>query len=245
MELIYGPDHGPVLEDDLPTLYSWPDDGPWVRAMMVATLDGAAAGADGLSGSISGKADTEVFVAVRRFADAVLVGGGTLAAEEYGALRSTEADAARRTSQGQAVAPVIAVVSGSLRLPLDPGGFTDSAVRPLVLTTASPDPERLAAVRERCDVVQAPGDRVDAAWAIDQLVERGLRRIVCEGGPTLLRDVAEAGRLDEADITIAPMLVGTSATPSTDLLPEARTFELRHVLSADGFLMNRYVRGDR
>ena len=246
VEMIFGPRRGPVAADDLPEHYPWPDRGgrAWVRAMMVATLDGAAAGSDGLSGSISGDADGEVFVAVRRFADAVLVGGGTLKAEEYGPLRSTDEDAARRREAGQAEAPVIAVVSGSLKLPLGEDGFTGSAVRPLVFTTADPDPERLAAVRERCEVVQAPGDTVEITWVVDQLVERGLWRIVCEGGPSLLRSAAEAGLMDEADLTFSPMLVGTSATPRTEVLGDPRRFALEHVLTGEDFLMGRYVRRD-
>lgn len=236
-----------MASDDLPRHYPWPEDdqgGAYVRAMMVGTLDGAAAGADGLSGSITGVADGEVFTAVRRFADAVLVGGGTLAAEQYGPLHSTERDVARRTTDGQLPAPRIVTLSGSLRLPLGSEGFTASTVRPLVFTTASPDPERLAAVRERCEVVQSEGETVEVGWVIDQLVERGLRRIVCEGGPSLLRAAAAAGRLDEADLTFSPMLVGTETTPVTAMLADPRTFALHQVIAADDYLMARYVRKD-
>ena len=246
MEIIYGPRRGPVASADLPEHYPWPERAgqAYVRAMMVCTLDGAAAGADGLSGSISGDADGEVFVAVRRFADAVLVGGGTLKSEEYGPLHSTDEDAARREAEGQATAPVIAVVSGSLKLPLGDDGFTGSTQRPLVFTTADPDPERLAQVNERCEVVQADGDTVEIDWVVEQLVARGLWRIVCEGGPTLLRDAADAGLLDEADLTFSPMLVGSSTTPDTDVLDDPRSFALQHVLTGDHFLMARYVRED-
>ncbi|ROR93047.1 riboflavin biosynthesis pyrimidine reductase [Nocardioides aurantiacus] len=246
VEIIFGPERGPVAVDDLPRHYPWPerDGAAYVRAMMVCTLDGAAAGADGLSGSISGDADGEVFVAVRRFADAVLVGGGTLKSEEYGALRSTADDAERRVAAGQAEAPVIAVVSGSLDLPLGEDGFTGSTRRPLVFTTADPDPERLAAVRERCEVVHADGAEVEVSWVIDRLVERGLWRIVCEGGPTLLRDAADQGRLDEADLTFSPMLVGTASTPDTELLGDPRSFALTQVIAAEEFLMARYTRRD-
>ncbi len=242
--MIYGPRPGPVTADDLLEHYPWPDRGgrAWVRAMMVATLDGAAAGSDGLSGSVSGDADGEVFSGVRRMADVVLVGGGTLSAEEYGPLLASEEDAGRREASGQAAAPVIAVVSGSLRLPIGEELFTASTIRPLVFTTADPDAQRLAALREHCDVVQAEGDTVTASWVVDRLVERGLWRIVCEGGPSLLREVATAGLLDEADLTFSPMLVGTAATPDTAMLDDPRRFELAHVLTAEHFLMSRYVR---
>jgi len=244
--MIYGPAVGPIDEDDLPDHYPWPerDGAAWVRAMMVTTLDGAAAGSDGLSGSVSGSADRGVFSAVRRFADAVLVGGGTLKAEEYGPTSSTDADRDRRLAAGQREAPTLAVVSGSLDLPLGDDGFTASATPPIVFTHADPDPDRLAALRERCEVVQSDSDTVEASWVVDRLVERGLWRIVCEGGPSLLRDVAEAGLLTEADITLSPMLVGTDTTPTTDMLGDPASFRLAHVLTADDFLMNRYVRAD-
>jgi riboflavin-specific deaminase-like protein len=242
--MLHGPQPGPVDDDALSAVYPWPDttDKPYVRAMMVCTLDGAAAGDDGLSGSVSGGADRSVLRAVRRFADVVLVGGGTMKAEGYGPLKARPEDAAVRRDAGQAPAPVLAVVSGSLDLPLDPGGFTDSDVTPIVFTTSSADPARVEDVRKRCEVVQLPGEKVDAEQVVQQLHHRGLGRIVCEGGPGLLHQVTEAGLLDEADITIAPMLVGTDKTPSTPMVSDPSTMTLQHVLTAEEFLMLRYTR---
>ena len=72
-------------EDDLRELYAWPtDDRPWLRANMVASVDGMARGTDGRSGSMSGHADKLVFAMLRQTADAVLVGSGTAIAEDYG-----------------------------------------------------------------------------------------------------------------------------------------------------------------
>ena len=245
--MLHGPQPGPVDDDRLSEVYPWPDSPgrPYVRAMMVCTLDGAAAGADGLSGSVSGEADKAVFVAVRRFADAVLVGGGTMKAEGYGPLRARPEDADVRRAAGQAPAPVLCVVSGSLDLPLDPGGFTDSDVTPIVFTTESADPAKVDDVRKRCEVVQLPGKKVDAQRVLDQLHARGLDRVVCEGGPGLLAQVTDAGLLDEADITISPMLVGTEKTPETPMLQDPASFELAHVLTQDEFLMLRYVKASR
>lgn len=242
--MLHGPQPGPVDDDALSAVYPWPDttERPYVRAMMVCTLDGAAAGDDGLSGSVSGGADRSVLRAVRRFADVVLVGGGTMKAEGYGPLKARAEDADVRREAGQAAAPVLAVVSGSLDLPLDPGGFTDSDVTPIVFTTENADPARVEDVRKRCEVVQLPGDKVDAEQVVAQLHHRGLGRIVCEGGPGLLHQVTEAGLLDEADITIAPMLVGTDKTPSTPMVSDPSTMTLQHVLTAEEFLMLRYTR---
>jgi len=63
--------------------YVWPD-GPWLRANMVTSLDGAATGADGRSGTVNNAADQRVFHELRASADAIVVGAGTARAEEYG-----------------------------------------------------------------------------------------------------------------------------------------------------------------
>ncbi|KQS60487.1 hypothetical protein ASG36_06120 [Geodermatophilus sp. Leaf369] len=226
--------------DELLEAYPWPDEGRWVRAMMVTTLDGAAAGPDGLSGSISSSVDSDVFTAVRRMADAVLVGAGTLRAEEYGPMQAAEADGARRNAAGQAPAPQLAVVSGSLDLPWALPVWAESTLTPLVLTGPMPDAEALAAAREHAEVLQLAD--LEPASLLTALTDRGLRRIVCEGGPSLLEAVVAADLLDEADITLAPVFAGTAQTPRTDGLAEIARFDLVHLLTAEGYVMARYVR---
>ena len=241
MDMILGPSVGALSDEQVVAAYPWPSGRRWVRAMMVTTLDGSAAGPDGLSGSISGAADQAVFAAVRRYADAVLIGAGTLRAERYKPMRAKEDDAEARRAQGQAPAPRLVIVSGSLELPWGEPVFTESATPPLIITGTNPDPAGRARVPETCEVVTLPGDTVSAAAILEAMEERGLRRIVCEGGPTLLHDLVSAGLLDEADITVAPVFTGTTPSPHTPGLREVATFELAQVLTADGFLMARYL----
>ena len=190
---------------------------------MVTTLDGAAAGPDGLSGSISGDADKLVFDAVRREADAVLIGAGTMRAERYGPFKGR---------------PRLAILSTSLDLPWDEAAFRESKERPLILTGADSDASQ---VPDTCEVVVVD----DSPQAIvDALEERGLHRIVCEGGPSLLRDLVAAGLVDEADITVSPTFTGTAHSPETDSLASVVSWELKHLLTEDGFVMGRYVRND-
>ncbi len=219
--MILGVTPGPLTADEVVAAYPWPAEGRWVRAMMVTTLDGAASGPDGLSGSISGEADKSVFDAVRREADAVLIGAGTMRAERYGPFRNR----AR-----------LAIVSRSLDLPWDEPVFSESAQRPLILTAHDTD---TSAVPDTCEVVTVDDS---PAACLDALEQRGLHRIVCEGGPTLLRDLVAAGLVDEADITVSPTFTGTAHSPETPSLSSVVDWDLEHLLTEDGFLMGRYVR---
>lgn len=63
--------------------YDWPD-GPWLRVNFVSTVDGSAQGPDGRSGTINNEVDRDLFQALRRSCDVILVGAGTARAEHYG-----------------------------------------------------------------------------------------------------------------------------------------------------------------
>lgn len=239
--------HGPLplsgadrlSEEDLLRAYPWPGSARWVRAMMVTTLDGASAGPDRLSGSVSSPADQLIFNAVRRDADAVLIGAGTFRAEQYTPMQAKPADTARREAAGQLPAPVVAVVSGSLDLPWELPFWTESACRPVVLTHAGADAKRLETARAHADVIVL--DETAPTAIIEALVERKLTRIICEGGPRLLHDLVAVDLVDEADITVSPLFAGTENSPSTPALPQVAEFRLAHVLHGDDTLMMRYL----
>lgn len=239
--MLLGEPGGALDDDQVAAAYPWPE-GRWVRAMMVTTLDGAANGPDALSGSISGDADKAVFDAVRTLADVILVGAHTIRAERYGPVRAAAYPAQARASAGLAPAPLLVVVSLRLDLPWDLPLFSDSTQRPLVVCAGDPDAETLATAREHAEVAVLDGPRVEPEALLTLLEERGLHRIVCEGGPTLLAQLVAADVVDEADITLSPVFAGTGHSPQTSALLDVARFRLAHVIVRDGFLMNRYLR---
>ena len=234
---------------DLHRVYAYPadvDEGagstgtPWVRANMVTSLDGSAV-KDGRSGGLGGPADKAVFDVLRSLCDAVVVGAGTARAEGYKAPRAKDVDADRRREHGQRPAPVLVLVSRGLDLDPSSDLFTGDD-RTVVVASGSADRTARDRLSEVADVLVAGDDQVDISAALDGLAERGLWRVLCEGGPSLLADVAEAGRLDELCVTIAPQLVGGDGPrilhgASVDL---ALTPQL--LLEQDGLLLARYLR---
>ena len=197
-----------AVDDD----YPWPS-GPWVRALFVMALDGAAAGPDGRSGSISGPADRRVLGAVRRWSDAVVVGAATMRAERYNPMRVSETVAAERLAAGQQMAPRLVVVSASLDLPWSDPAYAESMLPPLIVTVASAPADALARVPSTCELLVAPGERVDPVWLREQLVDRGMERIVCEGGRALLADFARAGAVDEWALTVSGVMPAGAFAP--------------------------------
>ncbi len=241
MRMILGPHAGDLSGAELASAYPWPTGRPWVRAMMVVTLDGASTGADGLSGSISSDGDQQVFAETRRLADVVLVGAATIRAEHYKPLVANPEHGAERSSLGLAAAPRLVIVSASLKLPWEDPVFSESTFRPLVITVDNCDGAALAVAHQHVDVEVLPGTHVDPVALTDWLIARGLLRVVCEGGPHLLADLAHAGVIDEADISIAPLIIGGGQKVTGTPMFEPSRFTLVHSIVDEGFLFNRYV----
>ena len=189
------PDPAPGPVEGLPALARLYADAPaeHVRGGMVLSADGATS-AGGVSAPLSSPADKLAFRTLRAVCDAVLVGAGTARAEDYGPVSYGAEAAAWRADHGLSPTPPVVVVTNSGDL--DPGArlFTGPTV---VLTCEGAAPERRAALAQVADVLVCGGDRVDLAAALPVLRARGLGRLLCEGGPSLLGDLAAAGLLTE------------------------------------------------
>lgn len=213
-----------------------------LRMNFVSSVDGAAT-AGGLSAALSSAADKRVFDILRRLCDAVLVGAGTVRAEGYGAMRLDEASVQWRRANGLADQPVFAIVSGTLNL--DPGApvFTQAPVRAAVVTVrASPLAKREAFSRVT-DLLVCGDERLDPGLMLSELAKRGLRQVLCEGGPRLFGTLLAADCVDELCLTISPRVeAGAAPRIAVGALPEARRLRLHHVLVSGSTLLLRYHR---
>lgn len=229
--------------DDLLDLYDC-GESACLRGGFVLTTDGGVAW-DGGSRPLQTPADSAVFSALRAVADAVVVGAGTARSEGYGPVRLRPAGRAWRVERGRSPEPPpLVVVSRSLEL--DPGERFFSGPS-LVLTCAASDPRRRESLSAVTEVLVVGDEEVDLLAAVRVLHERGLRRLLCEGGPTLLTAVLAAGLLDELCLTLTPLLLGAAPTLLASALPAPRPLELRSLVhGGDGVLLARYaVGGDR
>jgi riboflavin biosynthesis pyrimidine reductase len=164
-----------------------------------------------------------VFAAIRSLADVILVGAGTVRAENYGPPR---------------VPARLAIVSASLDLAPTAKVFS-GGYRPIVLTASDADPTRRQALEAVADVIIAGDTRVDIRAALAHL--SGV--VVCEGGPSLNGQLINEGLVDEMCLTVAPLLVsGDSARIAHGPAPaQPRRLQLRHILEADNCLFLRYI----
>ncbi|NYG57523.1 riboflavin biosynthesis pyrimidine reductase [Nocardioides daedukensis] len=213
-----------ATDDQLRSVYAVPRL-PWLRVNFVETIDGAATGESGKSGSINNAADKRIFDQLRAQADVIVIGAGTARVEGY----------------KPADKPIV-VVTSSGRVPESLVGAPAGSV--LVATHAQSS--GLAALRSELgeDNVLVLGESaVDLGALKTALADRGFANLLSEGGPTLFSDMLAAGVVDEVCTTTVPRLVGgeyirIAHGPVLDV-----DLSLATLLEEDGTLIGRWFVG--
>jgi riboflavin biosynthesis pyrimidine reductase len=218
----------------------------WVRANMIVSVDGGAT-FDGRAGGLAGPGDRVLFKVLREIADVVLVGAGTVRTENYSGAQLSVAARQARQARGQSEVPPISVVTASGALDPTSRLFTNTETPPIIFTTAASFVATRDRLRGRADVLDASTSDpivVDPAAVVSELAHRGLYRVLCEGGPTLLGDIIELNLLDELALTVAPMLVAGGGPRVVNSRASVSTkLRTAHILTDDdGYLYLRYPR---
>jgi riboflavin-specific deaminase-like protein len=187
-------------------------DGCVVVGRLAQTLDGRIATVSGSSQWIGGPGDILHTHRLRALCDAVLVGAGTVRAD----------DPRLTTRECAGPNPVRVVLDPRRRLSAEYGIFREGP--PTLLVVAEEGAALLGAARERhgaAEVVRVPmaGDELDLSAVLAMLATRGLRRVFVEGGGVTVSRFLAAGCLDRLHVTVAPVLLGSGIPAFT--LPEA------------------------
>jgi len=226
----------PAIDVDVHEHYArhWLDRGG-VRANFISSVDGAVSVA-GLSRGLQTPGDNRIFAVLRDLADVILVGAGTARMEGYAAINVSADRQATRKRFGLSEELPTAVVSQSLQLDPSAPLFGDTGPRTIVLTCAAADHDLRAQLQDRADVVICGEKVVDLGAARSALADRGLTRILCEGGPTLFADLAQAGLVEELCLSLSPQLAGPGAGRITSGTSWPLDKTGRHALALDGLL---------
>jgi diaminohydroxyphosphoribosylaminopyrimidine deaminase/5-amino-6-(5-phosphoribosylamino)uracil reductase len=202
---------------------------PLVTLKLAATLDGRIAATGGDARWITGPASRRLAHALRDVSDAVLVGSGTVRADDP---RLT-----CRLPGGHD--PVRVVLAGrDLRLPARAHVLVRGGPATWVIAPRGAAPARVAALRRRgVDVVLVPGGaRPRVAAVLAALGARGLTTLLVEGGGTVAAAFLRARAVDRLVLFLAPRLLGGDGVPAVGRLGVAR---VRDAVAVTGLAVAR------
>ncbi len=179
---------------------------PYVTLKMAMTLDGRIADGAGNSKWITGSAARREVQQLRTRVDTVLVGAGTVAADDPSLL-------VRGRTRRQ---PLRLVLDGAARLPLDARVLSDGFPTVVATTEQAPQARRAALAAAGADVwVCGDGSRVDLEALMLRLGEAGHLHVLCEGGGILAGALLRAGLVDVCRFYVAGSLLGGTGVPVT------------------------------
>lgn len=202
---------------------------PYVILSAAMTLDGKIATKTG-SSNISGKKDLERVHELRKECDAIMVGIGTVIADDP-RLTVHKIDANPDDN------PVRVVVDSKCRTPID-ARITNSDAKTIIACARDYKEDLMASEKyetfrkRKVKFFYSGNERVDLKLLMSYLHEEGIDKLMLEGGSTLNFSMLKAGLIDEIRVCVAPMVVGGAESKTFfdgegfDLMDEAVRFEL-------------------
>ena len=182
---------------------------PYVILNAAMTLDGKIATKTG-SSEISGPEDLERVHEIRKNADGIMVGIGTVLADDP---RLT----VHKIPSSKSDNPIRVVVDNKARTPIDFRILNDDADTIIAVGSIcdenNPDSDedavsRAKAISQKADVFYSSKTPVDLVEFMDYLYSKGIRTLMLEGGATLNFSMIKDNLIDEVRICIAPMIAG-------------------------------------
>lgn len=208
----------------------------FVRLKLAASLDGRIAAADGSSRWITSDPARARAGAMRSEADAVMVGSGTVLADDPSLL----------PPEGPRQGFCRIVVSGRRPLPAALKVF-DGTARTIVAVAEGSPCFPIPPGAEILPVPAGPGG-LDLRALLEKCASMGIGEVMCEGGSALASSLAAGGLVDRLSFFTAPLILGAGGIPALDGLGIAsmdgayRVVDaFRETLGGDSLLEGRIV----
>lgn len=184
---------------------------PFVFINSAMSADGKISSIDRRQVRISSREDLARVDELRAKSDAIMVGVGTILADDP-QLR-VKSNLLRRARRERDLS------ESPLRIAADSQARTPPTARILgpgcILAVARFAPaERLKLLSRHSEIICCGEDRVDLRELISRLYDRGIKRIMVEGGASLNWSLISQGLVDEIYVFVGPMLIGGDSAPT-------------------------------
>jgi len=185
---------------------------PYVTISSATSLDGYLDTADPPRLTLSNEADFDRVDEVRARNDAILVGARTVRRDNPRLLVRSADRRALREAAGRSRSPWKVTVTSTGQLDPDSAFFTaGDTVKLVYCPTAVVD--RLRRTVGHAALVIGLGRAVSMTDLVADLADRGVRRLMVEGGSTLNTQFLAENLVDELHLAVAPFFVGDSRAP--------------------------------
>jgi len=187
---------------------------PFVFVNVAMSADGKISTRERRQVRISGSEDYSRVDRIKAESDAIMVGIGTVLADNPSlTVKSPELQAGRRAA-GKDENPIRVVVDSAGKTPLDADILHKGTGKRIVAVSHKAPPEAVERLRQHAAVVTAGDEAVDLSLLLEELYRQGVRRLMVEGGGTLIWALFEQGLVDELQTFVGSMVIGGKDAPT-------------------------------
>ncbi len=163
---------------------------------------------------ISGKADFARMDALRASSDAIMVGIGTILADDPSLTVKSPELRSERKNAGLQENPVRVVIDSKARTSLEADIFVKGEGMRVIAVSSSAPPDRVERLKEKATVICAGDNEVDLSAVMGILYRMGIKRLMVEGGATLNWGLLSAGLVDEIYTFVGNLIIGGKTAPT-------------------------------
>jgi len=164
--------------------------------------------------AISGPEDFDRVDRIRAAADGVMVGVGTVLADDPHLTLDVTDRRVQRQRHGRSGNPARVVADSTARTPPDARILDDAATTYLLVSEQAPEARRTELADAGAELIVAGNDRVDLAAGVDRLAAEGIERLMIEGGGELIFSAFDAGLVDELSVFVGSQIIGGRDAPT-------------------------------
>jgi 2,5-diamino-6-(ribosylamino)-4(3H)-pyrimidinone 5'-phosphate reductase len=187
---------------------------PRVIVNVAISADGKLSTRERRQVKISGSADFSRVDRLKAECDAIMVGIGTVLADDPSLTIKSPTLIAGRIAGGREEHPVRVVVDSRARTPVSASVLTTGTGIRVIAVSSAADPERVRALGEKAVIIQAGDDKVSLPLLLNQLAVMGVRRLMVEGGGRLIWSLFEEDLVDEMSTFVGNMIIGGADAPT-------------------------------
>ncbi len=201
-------------------------------ANLAVSLDGRIALPSEKGARMAGEADRRRMDEIRAWADAVIIGAGTVRAEGYPQKIKYKDIIESRIKKGLSPHPLNVCMSSTLELPAKSRYFSDTEVKRLLMCTKEVPSEKIKLFSSLPQTEVKVLKELSPVEVIKNLRSMGKEHILVEGGGKILHSFLQSGLIERIYITVCPWITGSSAHPliggilNPEYLPALQTVEI-------------------
>jgi len=187
---------------------------PYVVVNIAMSADGKISTRERRQVRISGAQDFKRVDSLKAGCDAIMVGIGTVIADDPSLTVKSEECLNYRRKKGWDDHPLRVVVDSSGATPPTASFLCKGEGKRVVAVSGKADAKKIAVLGKKATVLVAGSDEVDLGILMDELGKVGVRRLMVEGGGTLIAGLMKAGLVNEIYTFIGNIIIGGKDAPT-------------------------------